>query len=95
MSQVEDIAVSLRWKISKIIRVQAPFLTEQYAESLAAAVMDGLRLEYGGDRLYIPSPEKARRDEAIRREFNGRNRKEVCGKYGVSKSRLYEILGQD
>ena len=43
----------------------------------------------------IPSPiDRETRDEKIRREFNGTNRAEICKKYGIEKTRLYEIVGK-
>jgi Mor family transcriptional regulator len=94
MSARDDAALTLLWGMSKVIRDEAPFLNEQYSERLAGAVLEYLQIEFGGERLYIPAPSKTKRDEAIRREFNGRNRDEILKKYRISERRFYEIIGR-
>jgi Mor family transcriptional regulator len=47
--------------------------------------------------VYCPKTidtDRAERDAAIRRDFNGRNRDELCREHGISKSRLYQIVGE-
>lgn len=87
----EDIAVELQYEMTSIAREETG-LNEHAASQLADAIVQGLRRRFGGDYLYIPAADKRKRDDDIRREFNGLNRKEVCKKYNVSKSRLYEIV---
>ena len=43
---------------------------------------------------YIPAEDREGRDAAIRAEFNGRNRDDVCRKFGISKSQFYKILSR-
>ncbi|MCC4114669.1 hypothetical protein LLG90_04805 [Aromatoleum toluclasticum] len=50
----------------------------------------------GGDVFYCPKTvklDRIRRREAIRREFNGRNRDELCRRYRISRSTFYSIIG--
>lgn len=56
----------------------------------------------GGCRVNIPVGtwngqsifcfEMSKRDLAIYRSFNGQNREEILARYGISKTRLYEII---
>lgn len=52
-------------------------------------------LGHGGADYYLPTFSFLNRDERnerIRREFNGRNLKEVSRKYGVDKRTVYRIV---
>lgn len=89
----EDAAVTLQYEITSTI-CEEMGMTEHVASHLAAAITRRLRDRFGGEGIYIPAVDKRARDGAIRREFNGRNRREVCRKYDISKSRLYEIIGK-
>lgn len=88
----EDAALALHYDIVAVI-CDAFGMEEALANCLAEPITRGLRARVGGQEVYIPAPDKRARDEAIRREFNGRNLDEVCNRHGVSKSRLYEIVG--
>ncbi|MDK2124159.1 Mor transcription activator family protein [Parachitinimonas caeni] len=59
---------------------------------LAAVVVEQMCRQMGGEAWYIPAPDRAPRDAAIRRDFNGRNRDALCRQYGLSRSRFYEII---
>lgn len=65
---------------------------------IAEVSLRGLRILFPGQSLgdyYLAvttAEERKQRDVAIRAEFNGRNRIEVCHKYKISKTRLYEIV---
>ena len=87
--------LALRWRISKAIRNKAGFLNEQFSEQLAGAVLEELQAEFGGDYAYIPAHDKEARNDAIRREFNGRNREELCERYGVSRTVFYRIVAEE
>lgn len=72
-------------------------LDREEARELAAAIINwGAEQGYSGDRYYWPvkmrqhSAEK--RNESIRREFDGRNLREVCQRHGVSHSTVYRAL---
>lgn len=88
----EDAAVALHYDIASAICDEFG-MEEGLASCLAEAITRGLRARVGGQDIYIPAPDKRERDAAIRREFNGRNLEFVCRRYGISKSRLYEIVG--
>lgn len=88
----EDAAVALHYDIASVICEEFG-MEEALASCLAEAITRGLRARIGGQEVYVPAPGKRERDEAIRREFNGRNLTEVCAKHGISRSRLYEIVG--
>ena len=55
-------------------------------------MVEGLREVHGAKRIYIPGIDKAKRNAAIRAEFNGRNHAHVMAKYGIGRARLYEII---
>jgi Mor family transcriptional regulator len=86
-------ATELLNEMSVIVREEIGF-TDHFAEQIAAALTRGLRRRLGGQEIYIPAEDKSTRDESIRAEFNGRNRDQIMHKYGISKSRLYEIVGR-
>lgn len=93
-----DHQVALANEITAILRERIGY-HEQFAAPIAEAIVSGLVERRGGDELYIPTgtanPRRlAERNAAIRREFNGRNRRQLCEKWGISKSRLYEIVGE-
>lgn len=46
----------------------------------------------GGEEHYIPKIECDARRKAILKEFNGRNRKELCAKYSISKAQFYRFM---
>lgn len=98
MSTQIDHQVALANEITTILREKVGY-HEQFAAPIAEAIVSGLAERRGGDRLYVPTGNRsprdlAERDTAIRREFNGRNRKHLCEKWGLSKTRLYEIVGE-
>lgn len=91
-----DHQVALQNEITTILRERIGY-HEQFAVPIAAAIVNGLAARRGGDVLYVPTCRRqpsqiAERNAAIRAEFNGRNRKELCAKYGISKPRLYQIV---
>lgn len=66
--------------------------TDHSARDMARALFGGLQRLRGGMEHYIPAEDREARDAAIRAEFNGRNRTEICQKYGIGKSQLYAIV---
>lgn len=61
----------------------------------ALRIVESLRRELGGSLIYIPKDiARARRgrDDAIVREFTGRNHDALARKYGVSTLHVYRIL---
>lgn len=72
-------------------------MPEREAFQMAQGMLRWMAPQVGGDVLYCPKTlhtDRLARDEAIRREFNGRNREEVCARHGISKSRLYQIINE-
>ncbi len=72
-------------------------LSEPEANSLAYHIMRDLVRVFGGMQTYIPMAtciDVYEKREAIAREFNGRNTRELAKKYGVSVVHVYRILKQ-
>lgn len=91
-AQSEDAAIQLEHDFVEIIRSRIG-LNEALATIHAQEIVRGLRERRGGESLWIPASDKTERDAAIRREFNGQNREEVMRRHGISRSRLYQIVG--
>ncbi|WP_223879292.1 Mor transcription activator family protein [Chitinimonas arctica] len=89
----DDARVSLLYDITAILREDIG-LTEQLATPWALALVEGMCKRMGGEKRYIPGVDRTARDLAIRQEFNGQNRDLVCKKYGISRSRLYQIVSR-
>jgi Mor family transcriptional regulator len=70
-------------------------ITQTQAISSSATAVERLRHEMGGRVVYMPRrhpwASKAQRNAAIRREFNGRNLREICVKYQLSRASVYRI----
>lgn len=97
-AQREDQAIQLHREFVDIVRT-ATGMHEPMANTMAAAIVAELRQRWGGKRLghkyiYIPAPDKSERNAAIRSDFNGTNMAAVSQKYGISRSRLYEIVAE-
>ena len=87
-----DAAVNFRNTLIRIIR-SALGLPETVAVPIADELAKGLSNEMGG--LYITKREiRATRDDAVRRDFTGRNHREVCRKHDISRRTLYRIIGK-
>jgi Mor family transcriptional regulator len=86
-----DTATALLYDMTEVIR-EAFALDEIAALVMAEIFLSGCRSKWGAQEIYFPAPDKRERDAAIKREFNGRNLREVCQKHRVSRSRLYEIV---
>lgn len=91
--QAEDAAVQLEQDFVGIVREEIG-MHEQMATAFAQALVRGLRRKLGGRELYIPSPNRAERDATIRREFNGANLDQLMRRYGLSRTRIYEIVSR-
>lgn len=93
MSADDDKAAAVRTDITRAIR-EATGLHERFAVEISDGILHRLQQRWGGDRIYIPSKDRAARDAAIRAAFDGRNHDEVCRRHGISRATLYRILGQ-
>lgn len=88
----DDAAVELRNILTAAIG-RAFDLNENAALPLAERIAEHLFTLAGGSELYVPKLDRQRRNAAIRDAFNGQNREELCGRYGISKRQFYRILG--
>ncbi len=86
-------AIELLNELTAIVAEEVGY-NPRFADQIAQAIVTGLRRRLGGQEIYIPAADKAARDERIRAEFNGRNRDEICAREGISKTRLYQIVGK-
>lgn len=86
-------AIELLNEMTSIVQEEIGF-HRFFAEQISQAIVIGLRRRLGGQEIYIPAADKVARDERIRAEFNGRNRDEICAREGISKTRLYQIVGK-
>lgn len=48
--------------------------------------------QFSGREIYIAKLDRDARRETVVHEFNGRNRKELCTKHGLSKAQFYRML---
>lgn len=88
----QDAAINFRNTLIRVIR-KTLGLPEPVAVPMADELAKGLSAEMGG--LYITKREiRGTRDDAIRRDFNGRNHAEVMGRHGISKRTLYRVIGR-
>jgi Mor family transcriptional regulator len=87
----DDYGIELLYELTEAIQEGLGY-EERVAAELAQPITEALRRRNPAERLYIPAPDKRERDEAVRREFNGRNGPDIRRKYGISKTRLYEIV---
>lgn len=68
---------------------------------LSQAIAARIASVFGGSRVYVPHGTYGRkltcfeltaRDLEIFRQFNGKNRDDICRRYQISKTRLYKII---
>lgn len=70
----------------------SPFAAEQLARAICCSAA---KQGHAGAEYYLPALHtltRAMRNEAIRREFNGRNLRALMRKYGVHKSTIYRAV---
>lgn len=87
----QEAAFLLQAELAEGLRTEVGLLPE-FANLFASRLTTFLRMRLGAQRIYIPGPDKLARDEAIYREFDGTNAPAVMKRYGVSRSRLYQII---
>jgi Mor family transcriptional regulator len=88
----DDARAQLHADFTEIVRAEIG-MNEQFASDMASAILRGLCSRLGGREVYIPAEDKAARNAAIRAEFDGTNSDAVCRRHGISRSRLYQIVG--
>lgn len=89
-AKTADQAIQLHRELTDIVRTEVG-MREAFAADLAAAILRGLQNMHGGSDLYIPAPDKSARNAAIRAEFNGTNGDEICKRFCISRTTLYEV----
>lgn len=63
------------------------------SDDLVQDYEEQLRQIYGGDQIRIPkNRDLGKRDILIKQAYNGRNAKELAKQYGLSVSRVYDIV---
>lgn len=90
--RAEDAAVQLEQDCVGIVQEEIG-MHEQMATTFAQALVRELRRKFGSRELYIPPPNRSERDTSIRRKFGGANLDELMRQHGLSRTRIYEIVG--
>ena len=85
----------------EILRQHAT-IDDHLAHTIAFTIASRMADRWGGQTLYFPKGnwnggrsrwfQLAERDWKIFKEFDGTNRDAICQKYGISRSRLYQII---
>lgn len=65
---------------------------KNFTDAHALQIELKMRRQFGGSAVYIPKFDHQTRRESIKAEFNGRNRKELCQKYDLSKAQFYRFI---
>lgn len=65
--------------------------SELLATEVAGVIVDALRSERGGERLYIHAPDNRARDERIRSDLRTGNAAEIAKRENLSERRVYQI----
>jgi Mor family transcriptional regulator len=66
-------------------------MSDVIARDFAKAMVNKIQTDHAGP-AYIPQPDKNRRNDRIRRMFNGVNHDVVCAEFGISKATLYRVI---
>jgi len=88
-----DTAIELH-RILSVSITRALSLDETAASVLADRLALHVRHELGGEQIYIPTMtlhDRSVRNAQIRRDFNGRNARELGRLHGLSRSSIYRI----
>lgn len=88
-----DSAVELH-RINTAALVAAFDMPEDLASIMAFKLTEAQRQVAPASELYVPAPDKARRNAAIRSMFNGQNLDEVCRAFSVSKTTVYRACSR-
>lgn len=87
----QEAAFLLQAELAEGLRSEVGLLPE-FANEFASRLTRFLRVRLGTQNIYIPAPDKAERDAAIYREFDGTNAPAVMARHNVSRSRLYQVV---
>ena len=80
-----------------VYRCLSASLPVERAGRLALDITGALQRQFVGCLLYIPKGEefeRERRNDALLRDFNGRNHRELARKYGLALATVYAILSE-
>lgn len=90
MNDRRDLDPAAWWlsELKTIVREELQ-MSDVFAEKVSEVILCGLRRRIGGQEVYLPAEDKAKRNAQIRAFFNGRNMDEVCRLYGVSPDTVY------
>lgn len=91
----ESPATDLFSLIESEARAVAAAFGVKTANEIAAALVDRLHHRVAGGQVYVAKRSKARRQEAheaLRRDFNGINLREVAKRHGYSRVQAWRIL---
>ncbi|MEN6539439.1 MAG: Mor transcription activator family protein [Mizugakiibacter sp.] len=96
MTDDHEIDSATWWRDELIIGIQlATGMKGEFAERFADSLLCVMRKRNGGREIYIPVIDNTIRKDAqqryasIKKEFNGRNMRELMRKYKVSKRTIY------
>lgn len=95
----DDAAVDLHAKMERVV-IEWLGLQPPLSGPFAQKLLDGMRSEMGGQRVYIPATRRkqeqqeaiSNRDSQIAKMFNGRNVRDVMRAFGVSRRTVYNAL---
>lgn len=88
MNDSDDLLADLFSLMRSIINAHIPISDEEKIKQL-------VRDKWGGHEIYFKKRDSETRANAIRKEFNGRNRLDLQQKYGISKGQFYrDIKGE-
>ncbi|MDT8998357.1 Mor transcription activator family protein [Paucibacter sp. APW11] len=87
-----DCALQLHRELREMLS-EATGLHGAFADNIAAGLLGKLRERYGGERLYVPMPERAveERNAAMRALWRGDNVIELVRKFRVSRATVYRV----
>lgn len=96
-----ELLIDMIDQVADVLSTQGGIPASTAAE-LAIIAVDRFARSRGGCLVYIPKGtwnggsltcfQLQERDIQIEREYVGSNRDEICAKYGIRKSRLYQII---
>lgn len=67
--------------------------SESLARTIVEPIMQSVTETFPGERIYVAAPKRVYPVAEIVAAFTAtRNREAVCSRFGISKSKLYEIL---
>ncbi|MFA6015887.1 MAG: Mor transcription activator family protein [Gallionellaceae bacterium] len=75
-----------------LVFMKCTLLEMGFSEEIAIDFTRRISRQFGGGPIYIHKVESTERRENVLRQFNGRNRKEICAEHGLSKAQFYRIL---